>query len=154
MSNLTGTISHIAICRWDVFSYSDTQVNLFTIWVLHDHKKILFFLFNSNCIIIIWVFLFYLYFSATIYLFILFQRNIKPKNNIFWKSTHPQVMNKMSLFFMGTDLETFSITLLAHQWILCSEWVPSDWESKQLIKNITCNPHNSVYQLKWKAVCL
>ncbi len=28
----------------------------------------------------------------------------------------------------------FSITSLAHQWILCSEWVPSKWESKQLIK--------------------
>ncbi len=30
-------------------------------------------------------------------------------------------------FFMGTDLEKFSITSLAHQWILCSEWVPSEW---------------------------
>ncbi len=27
-----------------------------------------------------------------------------------------------------------SWTSLAHQWILCSEWVPSEWESKQLIK--------------------
>ncbi len=27
-----------------------------------------------------------------------------------------------------------SITSLAHQWTLCSEWVPSEWESKQLIK--------------------
>ncbi len=26
-----------------------------------------------------------------------------------------------------------SFTSLAHQWILCSEWVPSEWESKQLI---------------------
>ncbi len=25
-------------------------------------------------------------------------------------------------------------TSLAHQWIRCSEWVPSEWESKQLIK--------------------
>ncbi len=31
-------------------------------------------------------------------------------------------------------LEFFSITSLAHQRILCSEWVPSEWESKQLIK--------------------
>ncbi len=30
--------------------------------------------------------------------------------------------------------EKCSITSLVHQWILCSEWVPSDWESKQLIK--------------------
>ncbi len=28
----------------------------------------------------------------------------------------------------------FSIASLAHQWMLCSEWVPSEWESKQLIK--------------------
>ncbi len=40
-------------------------------------------------------------------------------------------------FFIRTNLETFSITLLAHQWILCSEWVPSECESKQLIKNTT-----------------
>ncbi len=25
-----------------------------------------------------------------------------------------------------SDLEKFSITSLAHQWILCSEWVPSE----------------------------
>ncbi len=37
-------------------------------------------------------------------------------------------------FFMGSDLKKCSITSLAHQWILCSEWVPSEWESKQLIK--------------------
>ncbi len=30
-----------------------------------------------------------------------------------------------------TDLEKCSITSLGHQ---CSEWVPSEWESKQLIK--------------------
>ncbi len=36
--------------------------------------------------------------------------------------------------FIWTDLEKCSITSLAHQWILCSEWVPSEWESKQLIK--------------------
>ncbi len=37
-------------------------------------------------------------------------------------------------FFIRTDREKFSITSLAHQWIFCSEWVPSEWESKQLIK--------------------
>ncbi len=36
--------------------------------------------------------------------------------------------------FIRTDLEKCSITSLAHQWVLCSEWVPSEWESKQLIK--------------------
>ncbi len=51
-----------------------------------------------------------------------------------WKCTHPQAIQDVDEFFIGTDLEEFSITSLAHQWILCSEWVPSEWESKQLIK--------------------
>ncbi len=45
-----------------------------------------------------------------------------------------------------TDVEKCSITSLAHQWILCSEWVPSEWESKQLINTShysTSNPHHS-----------
>ncbi len=37
-------------------------------------------------------------------------------------------------FFIRTDLEKCIITSLAQQWILCSEWVPSEFESKQLIK--------------------
>ncbi len=47
---------------------------------------------------------------------------------------------------METDLEKFSITSLAHQWILCSEWVPSERECKQLIKTSQLsksNPHDS-----------
>ncbi len=31
--------------------------------------------------------------------------------------------------------EECSIASLTHQWMLCSEWVPSEWESKQLIKH-------------------
>ncbi len=38
------------------------------------------------------------------------------------------------VFIIGIDLEKFSVTSLAHQRILCSEWVPSEWESKQWIK--------------------
>ncbi len=52
---------------------------------------------------------------------------------------------RLVCFFIWTDLEKFSITLLAHQWILCSEWVPSQWESKQLIKTShywTSSPHD------------
>ncbi len=30
--------------------------------------------------------------------------------------------------FIGTDLEKLSIASLARQWIICSEWVPSEWE--------------------------
>ncbi len=50
-------------------------------------------------------------------------------------------------FFIRTDLgKKCSISSLAYQWILCSEWVPSEWESKQLIKvsqYSTGNPHVS-----------
>ncbi len=43
-------------------------------------------------------------------------------------------------FFIRTDLEKCSITSLGHQCIIiCSEWVPSEWESKQLIKH-----HNNI----------
>uniref|UniRef100_A0A8C1ILD8 Rab GTPase-activating protein 1 n=1 Tax=Cyprinus carpio TaxID=7962 RepID=A0A8C1ILD8_CYPCA len=37
-------------------------------------------------------------------------------------------------FFIRTDLEKFSIASLVQQWMHCSEWVPSEQESKQLIK--------------------
>ncbi len=50
----------------------------------------------------------------------------------------PQAIQDVDEFVSSSDSECkFSITSLAHQWILCSEWVPSEWESKQLIKNIT-----------------
>ncbi len=38
-------------------------------------------------------------------------------------------------FFIKTDLEKFSFTSLSHQWMLYSVWVPSESESKQLIKH-------------------
>ncbi len=64
-----------------------------------------------------------------------------------WKFTHAQTIQDVDeflhLFFIRTDLEKFNIASLAHQWILCSEWVPSEWESKQLIKTSTSNPHDS-----------
>ncbi len=34
------------------------------------------------------------------------------------------------------------ISSVSQQWMLCSEWVPSEWESKQLIKHHN-NPHHS-----------
>ncbi len=48
------------------------------------------------------------------------------------KAGHPR--SRFICVFIRTDLEKCSITLLAHQWIFCSEWVPSELESKQLIK--------------------
>ncbi len=41
-------------------------------------------------------------------------------------SGHPRF--RWVCFFTSTDLEKWSSTSLAHQWILCSEWVPSEWE--------------------------
>ncbi len=46
----------------------------------------------------------------------------------------PQAIWDVDEFVSSSDLEKYIITLLAHQWMLCSEWVPSEWESKQLIK--------------------
>ncbi len=41
----------------------------------------------------------------------------------------------MSLFLHQNRFGEVCIISLAHQWILCSKRVPSDWESKQLIKH-------------------
>ncbi len=87
-----------------------------------------------------------------------------------WRNSSPQklqfddnllrFMSLKMLATLSTYLEKCSITSLAHQWILCSEWVPSEWESKQLIKTSqesTSNPHHSglsIKVLKWKAACL
>ncbi len=49
----------------------------------------------------------------------------------------------MSFFlFIRTDLEKFSLISLANQWVLCSEWVPSGWESKQQIQTYNYPKHN------------
>ncbi len=57
---------------------------------------------------------------------------VHPKMKLHSTSGHQRF--RWVCFFMRTDLEKYSITSLAHQWMLCSEWVPSEWESKQLIK--------------------
>ncbi len=59
---------------------------------------------------------------------------VHPKIKNCWKYTPLQVIQDVDEFVSSSDLEKCSITSLAHQWILCSEWVPSEWESKQLIK--------------------
>ncbi len=58
---------------------------------------------------------------------IVFPKKIKFVENVL-TSAYPSWVGS------STDLKKCSITSLAHQWILCSEWVPSEWESKQLIK--------------------
>ncbi len=45
-----------------------------------------------------------------------------------WKYAHPHAIQ---------DLDEFvNIMLLAHQWILCSEWAPSEWADKTLSKQL------------------
>ncbi len=40
---------------------------------------------------------------------------------------YPQAIQDVDgFFFFETDLEKSCLTSLAHQWILYSEWVPSD----------------------------
>ncbi len=59
---------------------------------------------------------------------------LKLRIKICWKCAYRQAIQDVEEFVSSSDLEKCSITSLAHQWILCSEWVPSEWESKQLIK--------------------
>ncbi len=53
---------------------------------------------------------------------------------ICWKCAHHLAIQDVDEFVSSLDLEKFSITSLAYQWIFCSEWVPSEWEFKQLTK--------------------
>ncbi len=43
-------------------------------------------------------------------------------------------MYRCLMRYFGTYLEKYCFTSLVFQWILCSEWVPSEWEFKQQIK--------------------
>ncbi len=86
-------------------------------------------------------------------------RNSFSKNSnllkMFWPSGHPRC--RWVCIFIGTDLEKISITSHAHQWILCNEWVPSEWEPIQLMKTsqvvdmtpvhlfISCKAHSCVF---------
>ncbi len=55
----------------------------------------------------------------------------------YWRFPHPQASQDLDSFFIkGTDFEKLSITSLAQQWILCSEWVPSE-RVQTADKNIT-----------------
>ncbi len=77
---------------------------------------------------------------------------VQPKVKKLLNINYPQAIQDVDDFSAWTDLEKFSITSLAHQWILCSEWVPSEWETKQLIKKHHNNPQvthkTPVHQLK------
>ncbi len=53
-----------------------------------------------------------------------------------WRCTHLQVIQDVEEFVSSSNLEKCSI---AHKWIHCSEWVPSEWETKQFIIYIYCS---------------
>ncbi len=72
---------------------------------------------------------------------------VHPKIKFSWKCTHSQAVQ---------DFKKLSISSLVHQWILCSDWLPSEWESKQLIKTSqwsTSNPHHSTPSIKGVIGC-
>ncbi len=73
------------------------------------------------------------------------------KMKIYSPSGHPA---QWVFFFFRRDLEKFSITTLAHQWILCSEWVPSEWV-QTADKNTTIINMTPVCQLSCevKSIC-
>ncbi len=85
--------------------------------------------------------------------YLTFKGIVHLKIKISWTFNYPQAiqdvhenMKNMHTTFIRTDLEKCSITSFANQWILCSEWVPSEWESKQRIKiskKSTSNQHDS-----------
>ncbi len=76
-------------------------------------------------------------------------RNSSQKNDFFfWKCTHSQTIQDVDEFVYSSDLEKCSISSLAQQWTFCSEWVPSEWESKQLIKTHSSPSVNGLWSKK------
>ncbi len=69
------------------------------------------------------------------------ERTIHPKR-VYSPSRHPRLG-----CFSSSDLEKCSTASLSQQWILCSEWVPSEWVSKQLIKTSQVIHTTPVHQL-------
>ncbi len=47
--------------------------------------------------------------------------------------------------FVSSSEQSWRNLVPHHQWILCSEWVPSEWESKQLIKTSQYSTSNPLY---------
>ncbi len=61
-------------------------------------------------------------------MYVVFKGIVHPKIQILWKYSHPLAIQDMDVYCCHrADLEICTITWLSHQWILCSEWVPSEW---------------------------
>ncbi len=69
---------------------------------------------------------------------------VHSKMTITWKYPHPQIIQDVDEFVSSSDLEKCVSASVSHQWMLCSEWVPSEWESD---KNITIIHTTPVHQL-------
>ncbi len=52
--------------------------------------------------------------------------NSSAKNEDLLKMSSPQVIRDVDEFVSSSDLEKCVIPLLAHKWMLCREWVPSE----------------------------
>ncbi len=86
---------------------------------------------------------------------------VHPQITFCWKCSHPQTIQDVDEFvFIRTNLEKLSITSLAHQWILCSEWVPSEWEFKlqrihwwpsDLMPHFSKSDEETNSSMSWKA---
>ncbi len=62
---------------------------------------------------------------------------LKYEPMIVYKTSSPKNGNMLKMYSSSAiqDVDEFVSSLeLTHQWILCSEWVPSEQESNQLIK--------------------
>ncbi len=62
------------------------------------------------------------------------EADLKEQNENILKMCSPSGHVDVDEFVSSADLEKCIIASLSQQWMLCSEWVPSEWESKQLIK--------------------
>ncbi len=60
--------------------------------------------------------------------------SLQPQMKMCGTFTDPQIIQDEDEVVSSSDSEKCIITSLVHQWMLCSEWVPSEWESD---KNIT-----------------
>ncbi len=70
----------------------------------------------------------------------------KLSKEINWKGSHPKAIQNVDEFVPSSDLEKCSIASLTQQWMLCSEWVPSEWV-QTADKNITIIHTTPVHQL-------
>ncbi len=62
---------------------------------------------------------------------------VHPKMKTREKCTCLQAIQDVDEFVSSSEQIGWNLALhhlFTNEWILCSEWVPSDWESKQLIK--------------------